>query len=211
VRGKRVNEDFPIQPRPWRWDSYGRAKIESERRLLRRHAAGEVEVTILRPTVIYGVGDRAVIPRIARLLACRQLVVVGSGRNRIHLIHAGDVAEAAALAATNPRAAGRTYNLDGPLDVTQRDLFDALAELIGEPRASRRLPLPVAYVAGFLGEAWGRLRDREEAPALTRYLVCLSGGVANFDSTRAAEELGWQPRISFASGLAQLRAAGATR
>jgi nucleoside-diphosphate-sugar epimerase len=199
IRGREVTEE--LSPRAYRWDSYGRAKIAAEAVARRHQAAGRVEVTVLRPTVVYGPRDRAVLPRLAGELRRGRLPLIGSGENRLHLIYAGDVAEAAVRAGTEPAAAGRTYHFDGPGDVTQRGFFEAIADLVGAAAPRRHIPLALAYGLAFALEIAGHATRRRTPPALTRYLVALAGGESRFDTTRARLELGFAPRTPFFEGM----------
>jgi nucleoside-diphosphate-sugar epimerase len=192
--GRRVDEAQSLTPSPARWDYYARAKIEAERWVWRFDAAGEIGATVLRPTVVCGPRDRVVFPRIAALLRSGRLVVVGSGRNPIHVVYAGDVAEAAVEAASRDRAAGEAYNLDGRLDLTQRQAFDAVADLIGAPRPRFHVPRAVAHGAATASEVWAHARRRGSAPVFTRYMVDIAAGDADFEVGKAKRELGWEPR-----------------
>jgi len=205
VRKRHVPDDFPVDPRPARWDDYARAKIAGENALRHHHAQGRIALTVLRPTLVYGPRDRVVLPRLARLLAERRQVRVGSGRNRVHVVFADDVAMATELAGSRDVAVGRTYNVDGPRDVEQRDFLDGFADLLGAPRPTLRLPLAVAYPLAIGCEGWGRFRRHEEAPPLTRTMVAACGGEAFYDTTRARDELGWAPKVLFPEGLERTR------
>jgi len=201
IRNRHVTEALPLDPRPWRWDYYARAKAAAERVVGRADAGGRIETAILRPSVVYGPRDRAVLPRLVGLLRQRKLRIIGSGQNRPHLVYAGDVAEAAVRAGTRPQARGGVYNLDGRRDCTQQAFFEAVADLSGEPPPTRRLPLEAAFVLALLSEAGGHLSRREAPPALTRYLVILAAGETDFDLSRAGRELGWEPRTPFEQGF----------
>lgn len=203
IRGRRVREERrPARLRP-RWDRYGRAKTASERIVRDAHRAGRVAAVLLRPTVVYGPRDRVVLPRLAALLRAGRLELVGDGSNRVHLVYAGDVAEAAARAATAEAAPGRAYHLDGAERPTQRAFLEAVAELLGAPAPRRGPALPVAYVRALLAELGGHLLRRAEPPERTRYLVSLLGGEAHFDCSRAERELGWRARVGPGEGLAR--------
>jgi len=192
--GRKVDETQPLAPSPARWDYYARAKIESEREVWRFDATGQIGATVLRPTVVCGPRDRVVFPRIAALLRRGRLVVVGSGHNPLHVVYAGDVAEAAVEAALRNTAAGEAYNLDGRLDLTQRQAFDAVADLVGAPRPRFRVPRTVAYGAAAASEFLAHARRRRAAPFLTRYMVDISAGDADFRVAKAKREFGWEPR-----------------
>ncbi len=201
IRDQHVTEDLPANPRPWRWDYYGRAKAAAERAVRGAQAEGRIETVILRPSIVYGPRDRAVLPRLVSLLRRRKLRIIGSGENRPHLVYAGDVAEAAVRAGTSDRASGGIYNLDGRRECTQREFFEAVADLCDEPPPTRGIPLEAAYVLALASEAWGHLTRRATPPNLTRYLVILAGGEADFDLSRAKRELEWEPRTPFAQGF----------
>lgn len=201
IRGRAVDEAFPLEENPWRWDYYGRSKIAAEQAVSKCQAGGQLATTILRPTVVVGPRDRTVFPRLAALLERGRLPIVGSGDNRVHLIYAGDVAHAAVLAGTRAEAIGQTYILDGRREFTQREFFDAIADGIGARRPVRRIPLPIAYGLGFCEEAWGHFTKQTRVPTMTRYLVVLSAGEARFTTSKAERELGWRPETSIREAL----------
>lgn len=200
AHGRVVDEGFGLERRYGRWSAYARAKVAAEDTVAEAASRGLATV-ILRPTVVYGPGDRAVLPRLASLLRAGRLRLVGSPENRLHVIFARDVAEAALAAATVPGAAGQAYNLDGPGDVTQRVFLGAVARMLDLPPPVRGIPLYPAYALGFLHEAWGHLRRRKEPPPLTRFLAALAGGPVVFDTRKARRELGFEPRTPAEEGL----------
>lgn len=201
IRGRRVDETTRTQ-RPPLSDSYARSKILSERLVLRHARRGGLGVTVLRPTFVYGPRDRAVLPRVVRLLQEGRLVVAGRGDNPLHLIHAADVAEAAARAGRTASAAGRIYVLDGRKQIGQREFLVAVAKEVGARPPVRSLPLPVLWGLAVAEEALSRVSSREKGPSRTRYLVAFCGGEAYFDTSRAERELGFKPRVEVREGLA---------
>ena len=50
-------------------DAYGRTKQEAERAVLDAHEAGRIWATVVRPPMMYGSGDRQVVPRLGPILA----------------------------------------------------------------------------------------------------------------------------------------------
>lgn len=202
MRGRLVNHGLGPAPRLWRWDHYGRAKRAAERPVLRAADEGRIEAMVLRPTVVYGPRDRATLPRLARLLEVEALPVFGSGTNRLHLVYAGDVADAAIRAAD--RREGKPaacYPIDGGKEITQRDFLVAIADMIGAPRPGRA-SFYTSYGRAFFQELRGHLARRADPPNWTRYLVgLLGGGESEFDTSRAREDLGWEPRVPIREGL----------
>jgi nucleoside-diphosphate-sugar epimerase len=157
---------------------------------------------VLRPTFVYGPRDRAVLPRIVQLLREGRLVVAGRGDNPLHLIHAADVAQAAASAGRAASAGGRIYVLDGSKQIAQRDFLAAVAQAVGARPPARSLPLPLLWGLALAEEALYRVSPRTEGPGRTRYLVAFCGGEAYFDTSRAERELDFKPGVQIREGLA---------
>lgn len=192
-----LGEDHP-QPRGLRLgDNYGRAKMQAEE-VARSLVPG---VTMVRPTWMYGPRDRHGFPRLLRALRGRWVSLVGSGEHLLNIIHAGDVAAGAILAANHPSARGQVYHLCSQGEVTQRQFLDALADSEGLPHVTKRFPFRLAYFGGFLGEIIARLLRFDRAPFITRYSVARMGRPAAYRIDKARNELGWSPRVKFADGL----------
>jgi len=134
------DESAPLGTNVHRWSYYTRAKVEAERLVWRAHKAGLVSASIIRPSWLYGPRDRATLPRLIDSLRSRKLKIIGDGTNRLNVVHAANVAEAAILAADSPRASGEAYNCchDGVL--TQRQYFDLIADALHVPRVTKSVP-----------------------------------------------------------------------
>ncbi|WP_164100710.1 NAD-dependent epimerase/dehydratase family protein [Candidatus Laterigemmans baculatus] len=194
-RGK-IDEDFPIGQHHWLWDYYGRSKVEAEQvvRAYPNH-------TIVRPSWIYGPRDRVSIPRLVDALRSGQLRIMGSGRNPLNMVYAGDVAAGAILAANEPAAVGQAYHLCSHGEITQRELVDLFTEGLGMPRVERHAPMPVAWSVAFLAEAAFRSLGRRTPPPFTRRGIYIMGRPTNFSIAKAAEQLGWEPRVKTREGV----------
>ena len=81
-----ADEDAPLKP----GDVYQETKLEGER--LAREAADRcgIEVTIARPTGIYGPGDRRLL-KLFRGVARRRFPILGSGKIYYHLTYIDDL------------------------------------------------------------------------------------------------------------------------
>jgi nucleoside-diphosphate-sugar epimerase len=116
---------------------------------------------------------------------------IGSGRNELALVYAGNVAEGVVLALTNTGSGCRAYNLTNDFPLTQRDLFRLAAAILGR----RRVILPVP---GFVARAL----VRESSPVRARGLAFLA--LRNpFVSDLARREFGWTPRTRHDVGLSR--------
>ncbi len=130
----------------------------SESSYVRARAAGErlvreafPDVTILRPSVMFGPEDAFfnTLAELARVLPV--LPLFGSGAVRLQPVYVGDVAEAVARALAMPASAGRLYELGGPKIYTYRQLLQLMLEQSGRRRWLMPLPYPVwELLAGLL-------------------------------------------------------------
>ncbi|MCC3750717.1 MAG: complex I NDUFA9 subunit family protein [Halorhodospira halophila] len=107
-----------------------RTKGEGEQ-LVRAADPEQIGATVLRPSVIFGSGDRF-LNRFAGLLRFAPGVFfLPTPDARFQPVFAGDVGQAVINAMENPRTAGRAYELCGPQIYTLRELVEYVAELRG--------------------------------------------------------------------------------
>jgi nucleoside-diphosphate-sugar epimerase len=205
IAGVVVREDAPLRKIG---DPYGDTKVDAERVLVDRQARGELEPTILRPTVIYGPGDDKFLPKLVENLRSGHARVIGSGRNTVDLVHVDDAVEMIARCVTDPRAIGGVYNVAHPNNPSWSELLGIVASSIGARPPRGRLAYPLAYVAAALIEAVAALRGRE--PRLTRYAVRVIGRQYLYCVDRARDELGFVPQIDLETGLRQCLAQDAS-
>lgn len=127
---------------------YLRSKGEGE--ALVRAAAETLDVTILRPSVVFGSGD-SFLNMFAKLLGLLPFFPLGSGDARFQPVYVGDVADAFVASLGDRATFGQTYDLCGPQVYTLRQLVEYTGQLIGKPRPIIDLPDFFAYLqAGLL-------------------------------------------------------------
>jgi nucleoside-diphosphate-sugar epimerase len=190
--GKRMTEETPLETRFAWWDYYRRSKLAAERLARRYSDDGRLSVTALRPGLVLGERDRAMLPGVIAFLRSKSAMYLGSGHNRLPYVYAGDVADACLLAASSDKAAGGAYNVVSAEKVTQRDLFASVAEESGLALPRRAMPLPIAYGIAFVMELASVLGGRRSRPSLTRFSVTLIGGHYLEDAAKTERELGWR-------------------
>lgn len=196
VRGE-ADENSPLRAEP---NPYSRTKVAGERLLQRMIRDEGAPVTIVRPGWIYGPRDTSSFGRIAGMIGQRRMIMVGSGRNHLPLIHVRDVAEGLVLACVAEQAAGRTYLLVNDQPVTQRQFLASIAAELDVPVPTRRIPYGAAMMLGGIAEHLAHLARRRQPPPVMRYGLQMLGGDNRFSITRARRELGFAPRIGLAEG-----------
>lgn len=118
---------------------YLKSKGAAENLLKMRTLQGEFDITIFRPSVIFGPGD-SFTNRFADLL--RRIPVafpLACPDSRLQPVHVDDVATCFTQAITNHRTIGQTYELCGPRSYTLYELVSMIAETIGVRRRIIRL------------------------------------------------------------------------
>jgi nucleoside-diphosphate-sugar epimerase len=197
--GAPITEETPYPPRlP---DPYSASKRAAELLVLAANEAGGLETTVVRPGVIWGPGDITIVPRLVELLRRRQMILIDGGRNLLGLSHIESLSRALVLAAESPRAAGQIYHVTDGEEITAREAVDALAEVLGVPRARVSLPLPVVYAIAALIEGAALLARRPTPPRMTRYGVRLVACHCRYDIGKARRDLGYRPAVTFRDGI----------
>jgi nucleoside-diphosphate-sugar epimerase len=200
-------EDQPPDPRYFDEGEYPRSKLEGERLAQAAAAAHGLELVVLRTCLIYGPG-RSPGSDLLRHWAGRRLQLLwGAGRARISMVYVSDLAEAAVLAATQPQAAGRVYNVSGGPPHRWRDIAHAVGRATGRRRWLLALPgAAVLPLAGLVYPTLLRLAPRLASrcdPRSIRFL--LADHVV--DIARIQHELGYVPKVSLADGVRRTLAA----
>jgi nucleoside-diphosphate-sugar epimerase len=194
--GVPITEETPLRCTR---DPYGDTKIEAEL-LLQAHAdRREIDLTILRPTVIYGPGDDKFLPKLVENLRSGRARIIGDGRNRVDAIHVDDVVALVVRVLSDPRAVGGVYNVSNPNNASWKELLAWVAEEIGVEPPRSHLPYPLALAAAGAMELAARLSGGE--PRLTRYAVRVIGQDYDYRADRAKRELGFEAQVDLREGL----------
>jgi nucleoside-diphosphate-sugar epimerase len=195
-----ANEDAPFRP----GDVYQETKLEGEQ--VGRDAAAKagVELVIVRPTGIYGPGDRRLL-KLFRGVARRRFVVLGRGDIWYHLTFIDDLVDGFRLCGTVPAAAGRTYILSGPEVTTLNELVRITADVAGVAPLPLHLPVWPFWLAGAACETICKPLGIE--PPIYRRRVDFFTKSRAFDSTRAKAEIGYAPKVGLRDGIGRTLAA----
>ena len=191
-----VDESFPLRKIN---DPYGDTKIDAERILLEHAQNNELDLTLIRPTMIYGPGDVLFLPKIVENLKSGFARIIGKGDHPADVIHVRDVAEFITLVLHEPMTIGRTYNLTNPDNPTWKDMLHEAARILGVEPPRRHIPYPAAYAIATLMEMLSRVTNKP--PRLTRYAVRNVGRPYHYVTDRMRDELGFSPQIDLLEGL----------
>ena len=165
---------------------YLRTKAEAAELLL---AAGDLQVTVFEPSVIFGPGD-SFTNRLAGLLRLAPgILPLACANARLAPVYAGDVAEALLRSLDQRATFGRRYELCGPNSYTLRALVSYLRRLTGRRRLILGLPRPLSWLQAAVLE-WlpGKPFSLDNYHSLRRDSVCRENGFAAFGIRPAALE-----------------------
>ena len=192
-----VAEDYPIGARDV-GDRYARSKRLAEDVVREEMARGLVAV-MLRPCVVYGVGDRLFLPGIVRHARRGFFPLVGAGQASLPIVHAANVAAAVGATLGNPAAGGRAFNVTNDGELTGLDFVAGLGAGLGRP--VRALHLPTGAARG-LASAVDRVRGifGPPFPSFRASVRFLEGGNP-FTSAALIRDLGWTPVVSHREAL----------
>jgi len=204
--------------------AYPTSKAAAELAVLQANSPGLATIA-LRPHLVWGPGDKNVVPRVIALARAGRLKVVGDGTNKVDITHIANVVDAHLLAegallagdvAPSPRGlgdknvlppnypGGHAYFITNDEPVILWSWINRILKGMGLPPVTRNVPLPVAYTAGGMLEAWWRVTGRAGEPPMTRFVAKEMATDHWFNIAAARRDLGYHPLVSVDEGTEEL-------
>ena len=167
-------------------------RMEAEAALL----ASGLEVTIVRPTMIYGThDDRNICRLIIYISRYPVLPVVGSGRFLSQPVHVDDVAQSIFKSLQTSKSIGKAYNVCGQNALSYVEIIQTISRLMCKRLLRLHLPAAPVIRAMQLAE-----RFKVRLPIKSEQIQRINEDKA-FSNRDAEGDLGYRPR-SFANGIA---------
>lgn len=189
-----ATEDAPLNPD----NDYERTKAAGERAAREAARRTGVDLVVVRPSWVYGVGC----PRTRKLIGSLRkgrFFFIGRGDNLRHPIYIDDLLAALELAAAaGAEVAGRTFNIAGPRWMT-------VEEMVGEFARALRVPPPAFHAPRWLGLSVGWAAEQVSAvvgtePPVSRRTLAFFENDNAFDIGAARQSLGFQPKTDLPGG-----------
>ncbi len=191
-----IDEEGPFNP----GDDYQRTKLEGEIWLRNFAAQTGLSYSVVRPTGIYGPGDRRLL-KFFRMASRPVLFLVGRGPCLYHLIHVEDLVSLILLTATHPEARNEVFIGGNPASIPLLRFAEIVAAELGTRFRVVRLPAPPLFALAAACE-W-LCRKISVAPPLYRRRVAFFTKDRSFDTRKIRERLGFECRYSHEEGLAE--------
>lgn len=194
--------------------AYPTSKAAAER-LVRAAHGPDLATVSLRPHLVWGPGDKNVVPRVLALARQGRLKIIGRGRNQVDVTHIANVIDAHLLAeqalangggtpSSRESAGGQAYFITNGEPVVLWDWINRLLSGVGLPPITSHVPLAAAYAAGGIMEALWRVLPLKGEPPMTRFVAKEMATDHWFNISAARRDLGYRPSVTLDAGTEEL-------
>ncbi len=202
-----VDESAPY-PKTW-LSHYPHSKALAEEMVLSANGEAGMLTCALRPHLIWGPRDKALIPRLIARARSGRLRRVGDGMNLVDMIYVENAADAHlqvadALEVGSP-VCGRAYFLSQGEPVNCWEWINELLSLYDLPPVKKSISFHTAWRVGAVFETIWKTFHWQSDPPMTRFLAAQLAYSHYFDITRARQDFGYSPRVSREAGMEALR------
>jgi nucleoside-diphosphate-sugar epimerase len=152
-----VDESGPFEP----FNPYGITKLSAEE-VYQAWAAEDParSLVIIRPTVVFGEGNRGNVYNLLHQIALGRFVMVGPGTNRKSMAYVGNISEALILALSLGSGTHIFNYADSP-DMNMNELVAFVNQSLGRPARNHwRIPTQLAKVGGGALDIVARITGR---------------------------------------------------
>ncbi len=198
----KVNPTEDFEPDPF--NEYGRTKLAAEKVFSDwAEADATRSLAIIRPSVVFGEGNRGNVHTLANQIASGRFIQVGKGTNRKSMSYVGNVVEFLAESLDTPTGVRITNFADKP-DLTTTELVTLLQHTLGKRGSTLRLPLPLGIAGGRVLDVVAKLTGRTFPISAVRMQKFAAETTVGTDRLAAT---GFVPRYSLEESLVRTLAA----
>jgi nucleoside-diphosphate-sugar epimerase len=188
--------------------AYPTSKAAAELEVLAAHDKNFSTVA-LRPHLVWGPGDKNVVPRVLALAKSGRLKIIGAGENKVDVTHITNVVDAhllaeGALVQPGSPAGGRAYFITNGEPVILWKWINNLLMELNNPPITKHVSLSTAYAAGSVLEAIWRVLPFKGEPPMTRFVAKEMATDHWFNISAARRDLGYHPLMTVAEGVKDL-------
>ena len=186
-----TGEDGATSP----FNAYGRTKLLAEQVHLKWQAEAPSvrSLVVVRPTVVFGEGNRGNVYELVRQITSGRFVMVGSGRNRKSMAYVGNLS-AFLVHALGLGAGSHLFNYVDKPDYSMQELVDTVAEAVDRGPLSRiRIPYAVGYLGGVACDVVAAITGRKlpiSAVRVKKFCSTTTFSADRLESTRFQAPVG---------------------
>ncbi len=190
---------------------YPHSKALAEQHVLDANDPNELMTCALRPHLIWGPGDKHLIPRLVQRARMRQLKKIGDGTNQVDCTYIDNAAiahiQAAEAMTKGSPVCGSAYFISNADPVNCWGFINEVLGIAGVPAVRKRISYSWAYRMGLMLETYHEMFNIAEEPRLTRFLAAQLAKSHYFDIGRAQKDFGYRPIVSMDEGLKRIAGA----
>ena len=181
---------FRYDDMPSPWDDYSQSKYEAEQGLWALQAETGLEIVIIRPPLVYGLGAPGNFGKLISAVNGERWLPLGAINNQRSFVALDNLVDLIITCIDHPKAVNQTFLVSDDQDVSTSELLKMMASAFG--KKSRLIPVPmglIQFVANLLGK-------RAMAQRLCSSLVV--------DISHTKETLSWKPPVTIEQQLAKI-------
>ena len=151
-----TDESGAINP----FNEYGRTKFEAEEKLRHWQVQGDNSLIIVRPTVIFGEGNRGNVFNLLNQIASGKFLMIGKGENKKSMAYIGNIVAFLQTCINTDQKYG-VYNYVDTPDLTMNELVSQVrAKLKGKTGVGPRLPFWLGLILGYTADLVAKISGR---------------------------------------------------
>ncbi|MBP1590041.1 MAG: NAD-dependent epimerase/dehydratase family protein [Kiritimatiellae bacterium] len=189
------DENSPIKPE----DYYQFSKHQGEIVAKEFVEKEGMDITVLRPTALYGPGDPGRFLMLYKWVARGYFPFFGNGKVFYHPVYVENFVDAHELAAARPEAKGQTYIIADDKYYYIKDIVAMISEVMNMPCKFVRLPFAPMYAVAALVELLYKPLPWD--PPIFRRRADWYRQNRGFKIDKARRELGYEPKVALREGL----------
>ena len=192
------DETFSADP----FNHYGKSKWEAEQVLqqwFKTH--NDWNINIIRPTVIFGEGNRGNVFNLLHQIASGKFMMIGKGNNQKSMSYVGNVVAFINFLAKNVNSGYNVYNYVDKPDLTTNDLVRHTGKILAKHIPSIKIPYALGMLGGYCFDVLAFV-SRKKLP-ISSVRVKKFCAVTKYDSTKAMSS-GFVPPYTMEEGLRRM-------
>ena len=151
-----TDENGNINP----FNEYGRTKFDAEEKLRAWHDSGDNALIIVRPTVIFGEGNRGNVYNLLNQIASGKFLMVGKGENKKSMAYIGNIVAFLETCVATDQKYG-VYNYVDTPDLTMNELVSEVrSKLKGKAGVGPRLPYWLGLLLGLTADLVAKISGK---------------------------------------------------
>jgi GlcNAc-P-P-Und epimerase len=189
------SENTPADP----FNHYGKSKWQAEEVLQKWYESHpDWHIDIVRPTVIFGEGNRGNVYNLLKQIASGKFLMIGKGNNKKSMSYIGNIVAFIEFLTSKKTVGYEVYNYVDKPDFTTSDLVYHTGEVLNKHIPTTHIPYWLGMLGGYCFDAMGWiLRKKLTVSSVRVKKFC---AVTQFDSTKAMGS-GFVPPFAIEEGL----------